>query len=83
MDTKYTLSVFYDIIYTAIDIYVPKIFIQSDKYPQWFKFKTKNKLKEKNKIYNKLKKDRYNISLQDKYRALRSEPKLMIKHDYN
>lgn len=82
-NTEEALTNFYDIIYTAIDIYVPKIFIQSDKYPQWFTISTRKKLREKNKIYNKFKKDRNNISLRNKYNNLRSETKLMIKHDYD
>lgn len=76
-----SLSLFYDIITVALEMYVPKYKIHNDKFPSWYSYNTKNSIKNKNKIYNRYKKNR-DPELWSQYKVARTESKKCIENDY-
>lgn len=71
---------FYDIIYTAINLYVPKSKICRKKYPSWYDKSTINLLKTKNKAYKTLKQDP-STSNYDCYSARRRKCKITVNNN--
>jgi len=71
----------YCVLYDAINMFVPKKLVNTLRFPSYFSQSTIRLIKDKNKIFNKLKKDA-SPAIECRYRQLRVQSKLAIKNDY-
>ena len=76
------VEAFYSIMYTAIELFVPKKLNNILKFPSYFSNKTIRLIKEKNKAYSKYRKNKC-IALETNYKHLRRQSKQSIEYDYN
>jgi len=80
-DINLAVQYFYDKLYSALDLHVPKYQTRNSKYPHWYSLDLKKMISKKEKIRKKYKKFEMPHFL-DEYNNLRRETKRLIKVDY-
>lgn len=73
---------FYSVVYVAIDMFVPKKLDSALRFPTYYSQKTINLIKDKNRVYCRLKSSKSHTLLSE-YRNLRARSKQSISDDYS
>ena len=72
---------FYEVLYDAINQFVPTKVVMTDKYPKWFDKELRKCIAQKNKLYNKYKRSRL-ISDYEAYSNVRREVRVQTDMCY-